>query len=70
MYQIVAKEIEEMFFNKSNTGKRVALENNALRIRCQTVIEEVLKANHITEEMKENIHQVKIILFNFLLIKI
>ena len=47
-----------MFFNKSNTGKRVALENSALRIRCQTVIEEVLKANHITDEMKQNVHQV------------
>ena len=53
-----------MFFNKSNAAKRVALENSALRIRCQNVIEEALKATHITEEMKENMHQVKLNIFN------
>ncbi len=57
-----------MFFNKSNFGKRVALENSVLRERCQSIIEEASKATYITDKMKEDIHQVFFFTFNLLIV--
>ena len=52
-----------MFFNKSDAGKRVALENTVLRERCQTILEKASNANDITDEVIENLHQVFLLSF-------
>ena len=52
-------EMQESFFNNNNPDKRVALENKALRERCQNILMDASKSPHLTDEMKENMFKVR-----------
>lgn len=51
--------MQDSFFHPSDPTKRVALENAVLRERCQGILTEATNAVNITEEMTENIFQVR-----------
>ena len=56
--QETLKDLQNFFFNPSNSNQRVALENNVLRQRCQSILEDFLTSEDVTEAAMQTIFQV------------
>ena len=56
--QETLKDLQNFFFNPSNSNQRVALENNVLRQRCQSILEDFLTSEDVTEAAMQQIFQV------------
>ena len=56
--QETLKDLQNSFFNPSNSYQRVALENNVLRQRCQSILEDFLTSEDVTEAAMQQIFQV------------
>ena len=52
------KDLQNSFFNPSNSNQRVALQNNVLRQRCQSILEDFLTSEDVTEAAMQTIFQV------------
>ena len=57
-FQEILKDLQNSFFNPSNSNQRVALENNVLRQRCQSILEDFLTSEDVTEAAMQTIFQV------------
>ena len=56
--QETLKDLQNSFFNPSNSYQRVALENNVLRQRCQSILEDLFRSQDVTEATMQHIFQV------------
>ena len=56
--QETLKDLQDLFFNPSNSNQRVALENNVLRQRCQSILEDLFRSQDVTEATMQQIFQV------------
>ena len=52
------KDLQSFFFNPNNSKQRVALENNVLRQRCQSILEDLFRSQDVTEATMQQIFQV------------
>ena len=52
------KDLQNFFFNPNNSKQRVALENNVLRQRCQSILEDLFRSQDVTEATMQQIFQV------------
>ena len=56
--QETLKDLQNFFFNPNNSKQRVALENNVLRQRCQSILEDLFRSQDVTEATMQQIFQV------------
>ena len=68
--QETLKDLQNCFFNPSNSNQRVALENNVLRQRCQSILEDLFRSQDVTEATMQQIFQVSKKYISFLLLQV
>ena len=68
--QETLKDLQNFFFNPSNSNQRVALENNVLRQRCQSILEDLSRSQDVTEATMQQIFQVSKKIYLFVLLQV
>ena len=68
--QETLKDLQDLFFNPSNSNQRVALENNVLRQRCQSILEDLFRSQDVTEATMQQIFQVSKKIYLFVLLQV